>query len=631
MARRARDIEPVSMPHLIHRWWRLAQGAGKGADPATRKHTNKRLRAAVIVVAVMALALGGRLAYLQVFRAEELASVATAFRSTSYVQQAKRGDILDAKGTVLASSVPRYNVRADQVALQQYVWHYPKDSERIRAVGPAAAAQRLAPVLGMDEAQLGGMLRGRDQSNQWALIASGLTSEQWQKVAALRISGIYSERYMQREYPDGSTAGNVLGYVSQSAEDPTVRGRAGIERQMDAVLAGHDGSTSVQVGPNGTEFPDSEHVQVKAEDGRNVYLTINADMQRVAEESLAANLQRTGSTWGAAVVLEIGTGRVLVLADTNSPNPGKLDATDVKNWGTRSISAVYEPGSVGKLITVAAAIDQGKVTPTSLFPVASTRKMPNGEVIADDAPHASANMTVAGIIAKSWNTGTVQVGDLISDKERFQYIEKFGLGSKTGIELPAESAGILRPYQEWGQRDHYTTMFGQAIATTTIQLAQFVAVFGQDGVRIPPRIVDGYDDEAGIYTPTVMGESRQVVSAHTAQLMRQIMQQTTQPGGTGGRRALVPGYNVGGKTGTGENAGESGALTNRAGTWVSLVPAEDPKIAIAVVSYKENGTVFGSTGSAPVASDIATFAMREMKVAPSKVPLFKYPWYESEM
>ena len=626
MPRIVQPPQPVAFSSLMHAFWRDAQGSGKGPDLRVRQRTNRRLRAVIVITLIVVALLVLRLFYLQVFRADALAQVAAQFRSTTSVEQAQRGKILDSKGTVLAVSLPRYNVRADQVALQDYVVYADDDEEIIEAVGPAAAAQLLAPVLKIDEAELGGMLRGVDSSNQWALISSGLTSEQWQEVADLDIHGIYPERLMQRQYPDGTTAGSLLGFVSQSEDDATIRGRAGIEQQMDAVLAGYDGKTQMEVGPYGTVFPDTERVTEPAVDGRDVYLTIDSDLQRTAEDSINTVVQRVGGSWGSAVVIEIGTGRVLALADTGSPDPSKLDSTAVSNWGTRSISSVFEPGSVGKLVTLAAALDQGKVTPTTRFTVATKIEMPNGEIIGDSSPHATEDLTVAAIIAQSLNTGTVQMGDLLSDEVRFDYIQRFGFGSKTGIDLPAESGGILRPYQEWGQRDHYTTMFGQGYAVTALQMAQMVAVFGQDGVLIPPRIVDGYQDDAGIYTPTVMGESRQVIKSETAQTVLNVMQGITQPGGGAERYGKVPGYNVAGKTGTAENAGASGGLTDTAATFVGLVPAEDPKIAVAVVIYKENSVVYGSIAAAPVFSEISAFAMREMKVPPSTVPLYKYPW-----
>ena len=628
MENRSRVSEHESILGALIAYGRRMQGSGTGPDLQVRKATNRRIKTIVAIIAAAAILLSLRLVDLQVVRADTLADVATRFRSTTYTQQAKRGSITDSKGTILAISVPKYNVRADQVNLQQYVW-YGSDGKKIRGVGPAAAARQLAPVLDMDEAELGGILRGSDQSNRWQLVASGLSSEEWEKVAALDIKGIYSERYMERNYPGGTAAANLLGFVSQNEQDSTVRGRAGIEQEMDSILAGRDGSTSVQVGPNGTEFPDSEVVQTKAVDGRDVQLTIDADLQRVAQTSLQEVVKKNSGAWASSVAIEIGTGRVLAMADSDSISSDQLKEGNVGNWGIRALSSVYEPGSVGKLITLAAALEEGKIEPTSLFTVSTPMRMPNGEVISDATPHPTEKMTVAGIIAQSLNTGTVQFGDLLDDKTRYGYIQKFGWGENTGIDLPGENAGILRPYTEWGNRDHYTTMFGQGVAVTTVQLAQMVAVFGQKGVLIPPRIVDGYEDESGIYTPNVMGKSEQVISQETAQTVLNIMQGSSFQGGTASP-SKVDGYNMAAKTGTAENPDAHGNLTNSVSTFVSLIPAENPKIAIATVMYKEGSTAYSSTSTGVVNKAIAEFAMREMKVPPSTVPLYKYPWYEGE-
>ncbi|MCI6574210.1 MAG: penicillin-binding protein 2 [Actinomycetaceae bacterium] len=609
-------------------WWQRAQGSGKGADHAARVTTNRRLRITVIIVLVMALLLGGRLLYLQVIRAPALADVAKDFRTASYKQQALRGDIVDTQGTVLATSVPRYNVRADQVALEDYV-SYSEDGKTIVGVGPAAAAKKLAPVLGVDEARLGGTLLGPrgENTNQWALIASGLSSDQWQKVKDLGIHGIYPERYMERIYPNGNTAGNVLGYVGQSADDELVRGRAGIESSMDKTLAGQDGSISAEVGPYGTTFPDSERVTKKAVDGREVQLTLDADIQRAAQDAVDAQVKKTHATWGTAVVLEIGTGAILTLADSASPDPSQLNKTSTENWGARSVSSAVEPGSVGKLMTLAAAIDQQKVTPLTPVTVASNMTMPNGEEISDADNHATETMTVAGGLAKSYNTAMVQVGDTISDQVRYSYLQKFGLGKPTGIELPAETSGLLRPYDQWGSRDHYMTMIGQALSVNTLQLAQMVAVFGQQGTLIPPHIVQGYEDESGVYTPTVVGTAQRVVSKETAQTMLQVMQGVTRDGATAGKLGRIAGYNVAGKTGTGENADSSGALTNTVTSFVGIVPADSPRVAIAVTLYFQGSYVPGA--AVPVFQKIGEYTMRDLKVSPSTQPLFEYPWYPS--
>ncbi|MFC5369920.1 peptidoglycan D,D-transpeptidase FtsI family protein [Arcanobacterium bovis] len=593
-----------------------------------RTTTNRRLRAIIAIILAMAVLLVGRLVVLQVIQADQLSSLARDFRSRSYTQEALRGDILDSNGDVLATSVPRYNVRVDQVAIKDYK-RYNENGDVI-GTGATAAAAELAPVLKEDQATLGGRLLGGDKKTHWGLIKSGLTPDEWRKISELNIHGIFPERYMQRVYPNGSVAGSVLGYVGQTKEDPHSQGRAGIEQSLNDVLKGTDGKLTVEVGPDGTIFPQGEIVDTPAKDGRDVKLTINRDLQKVAQDAVDKSVSRFGAKWGSAVVVEIGTGRVLALADSASPNPGKLNETDPKNWGSRAVSSIVEPGSTGKIITYSAAINEGKISPLSVFTVPAAYKTSTGEVINDVENHATARMTAAGIIALSYNTGLVQIGQLVDDKKRFEYMKAFGIGEKTGIELPAEEAGLFDDYTKWDRRSRFTTMFGQAYAVTPVQLVQIAAIVGSKGVKNPIHIVDGTFDENGTYQPTVVKEAQRVISEQTSDTILKMMQGVTQKGSTG-QLAAVAGYNVAGKTGTAQVINGAGKTTALVGTFTGLIPAENPKIAVAVVIYTGHEPGFGGVIAAPVFADIGEFAMRQMKVPPSTVPLYKYPWYESEM
>ncbi|WP_124055003.1 peptidoglycan D,D-transpeptidase FtsI family protein [Arcanobacterium ihumii] len=619
--------------HLSHSGPNARQGQNASAQEVNsvryaRATTNRRLRAIIAIILVMAVLLAGRLVFLQVLQADKLSSLAREFRTRSYTQEALRGDILDSNGDVLATSVPRYNVRVDQVAIKDFK-QYNDDGEVI-GTGAAAAAALLAPILKEDQATLGGRLLGGEKKSHWGLIKSGLTPDEWRKINDLNIHGIFPERYMQREYPNGTVAGTILGYVGQTEDDPHPQGRAGIEQSLNDVLKGVDGKLTVEVGPDGTIFPQGEISDTPAVDGRKIKLTINRDMQKVAQDAVDKSVGRFGAKWGSAVVIEIGTGRVLALADSASPNPGKLNEADPKNWGSRSVSSVVEPGSTGKIVTYSAAINEGKINPLSVFTVPSQYKTSTGEVINDVEQHATVRMTAAGIIALSYNTGLVQIGQLIEDKKRFEYMKAFGLGSKTGIELPAEEPGLLNDYTKWDRRSKFTTMFGQAYAVTPIQLAQVGSIVGSKGVKNPIHIVDGTYDEKGNYKPTVVDKAQQVISPETSDTILKMMQGVTQKGSTG-QLAAVPGYNVAGKTGTAQVINSAGKTTALVGTFTGLIPAENPKIAVAVVVYTGHEPGFGGVIAAPVFADIGEFAMRQMKVPPSSVPLYKYPWYENEL
>ncbi len=607
---------------------RRGLGSGKGPDRAARKVTNRRMRATAVVVMVLAAILGLRLVYLQVVQASTLAETAREFRWRTYPLEAKRGDIVDANGAVLATSLERYNVRADQTEIADFVTR--DDEGNITGAGAAAAAKILAPLLKADPAELGGLLLGGETKSKWQLIASDISPEEWREINALGIRGIYPERFMQRQYPNGTTAGTVVGYLGQTEESDTPSGRAGIEQQYDTLLSGTPGMLQYEVAAGGAVFPNSERRETPAVDGGSVHLTIDADLQKATEDALNKAVAEQRAEWGTAVVIEVGTGRVLALADSNSPDPANLSASDPADWNSRAVSAVVEPGSTGKVVTYSAAINEGTITPLDLFLVSTPMQMPNGEVIRDNDDHPAERLTVAGTLAKSYNTGLVQIGDTLEDAVRYRYMTDFGLGSRTGIELPGESGGVVYPYEDWGGRTHYTTMFGQAWSATTLQLGQMMSVIANKGVYIPLHIVDGVQSVDGEYTATAVGESRQVITEESAHTMLDMMQAVTDPYSTGWL-ARVEGYNVAGKTGTAQVPDATGALTKRAGTFVGTIPAEDPKIIFASIVYNAAGAGYGGDTAAAVFSGTAQFAMRQMKVAPSQVPLVRLPWTEAEL
>lgn len=608
--------------------FRLGLGSGQGPDPHARAVTRKRLTSITALVLGIAILLSFRLIYLQVVQADTLSETAREFRSRSYPLEAKRGDIFDAHGAVLATSLERYNVRVDQTEIVDYISR--DEFGMIDGAGAAAAARKLIPYVTMDQAELGGFLMGGEKKSQWQLLVSDISPEEWREINALGIRGIYPERFMQRQYPNANTAGTVLGYLGQTEESSTPEGRAGIEQSFNSVLAGTPGSVQFEVGPSGTVFPNSERYETPAVDGGDVHLTIDRDLQRAAQDALDDVVSGSGAEWGTAIVIEVGSGRVLALADSNSPDPANLAATDPKHWNSRAVSAIVEPGSTGKVVTYATALNEGAVEPLDLFLVSTPMEMPNGEVIRDNDSHPAEMMTVAGTLAKSYNTGLVQIGDLVPDETRYQYQLDFGLGQKTGIELPGEQAGLVHPVENWGSRERYTTMFGQSWSATTLQLGQMMSVIANDGALIPIHIVDGVESLDGEYTPGTVGESRQVITPETADEMLAMMQAVTDSYSTGWR-VRVDGYNVAGKTGTAQVPDETGALTKRAGTFVGAIPAEDPQIIVASIVYNAGGAGYGGDTAAVVFSQTAEFAMRQQKIPPSTDELVRLPWTETEL
>ena len=592
---------------------------------SVRNSLVSRLRIIVLIFAIGIALLGVRLVDLQIVRADTLSETAIQFRSRTYTIPAERGQIIDSNGNLLAVSRDRYNVAVNQNLVESYV-RYDEEGD-IVGRGAPEAAKVLSPILDIEEARLAGILYGGEEKRSWVYLARDISPEVWRQINSYGIPGIEPEQFMRREYPNGRVGASILGFTGEDGEGGA-GGQAGIERTMDEHLTGVDGSLTVEISRSGAVIPTGRNIESPAEHGSTVTLTTDVDLQFALDEALQSSVEAQGGEWGSAVAIEVGTGRVLALSDTHVFDPAKPDSGG--SVGSRAVQAPVEPGSSGKLMTFATALDQDTIDPLMLFETSSTITMPNGETIRDNTPHPVENLTVAGTLAKSYNTGLIQIGDTVPDDVRFEYMQSFGIGQRTGIELPAESSGIFADYTTWGPRERYTTMFGQAYALTTVQLGQMVATIANGGVRTDLHIVESITHPDGTVEPTIVEEPVRVIEEETADDMLGLMQAVTERGSTG-YYARIDGYNVAGKTGTAQMPDDSGRLNDRVGTFVGVVPAEDPQIAVAVVVYNGDGPGYGSETAAPVFGEFGAFAVRHLGIPPSQTPLVQYPWDDTEL
>lgn len=568
----------------------------------------RRRRAIGALVLTVFLVFGGRLVWVQAVEGDELAEEARNSRLRTSPIDAPRGDILDADGELLATSVERYNVGVNQRLVASF--EQKDDDGEVVGTGAVAAAKLLAPLLGVDAAELGAQLVG---DSTFVYLAKGLTPEQWHEIDALGIPGIEPERVTERVYPNGTTAGNVLGYVGREGS-----GLAGLELVYDDELTGTPGRILREIGNNGQVIPTGTREETPAEPGHTLNTSIDRDLQYHAQDVLDQQVDRFGAAWGAAVVMEVETGRVLALVDSDAVDPNNYQDWPEEARGSRAVTSPFEPGSTGKVYTFAAALDQGVITPESVFTVPSTIVTPNGQRISDTYDNATEQRTATGILTNSSNTGTVQIGDLMTDDLRYDYMRRFGLGAPTGIELPGESSGVLREPDQWDGRTRYTTMFGQGYSLTLLQNTAAMATIGNGGEKVTPRLVDGLTDAGGRFHEAAEPETERVVSEDAADDLIAMMESVMHEGT--GKLAQVDGYRVAGKTGTAEIVDGSGGLGARAATFVGLAPAEDPEIAIGVVVYKPAGDGYGSVVAGPVFGDVMRFALHQRGIAPSTTP-----------
>lgn len=589
--------------------------------PRARENLHRRNIVAVIFLSVF-LVFAGRLVQVQALMGPRLAEEALNSRLRTYTVQAPRGNIVDVNGEVLATSVQRYNVGVNQRKVATFR-HVAVDDDGVKVVlgtGAEEAADLLAPLLGRDPAELGAEMVG---DSTFVYLAKGLTPSQWRDIRALGIPGIEPESVTERVYPNGSTAGNILGFVKREGSD--LIGNAGIEYVFDQDLHGINGQETVEIGNGGQVIPTGTQEVTEGEAGDTIRLTIDRDVQHVAQQAVDEAAARYGAPWAGIAVMEVGTGRLVVLADSGSVDPGNVTATPERSRGARSVSAPYEPGSTGKLLTVAAAIDEGVVDPLTTFTVPEQMTI-DGQAFRDHDPgHPTQEMTVAGILATSSNVGTVLVGNLMEDSHRYQYMRDFGFGTRTGIELPGESPGLMSEPDVWDGRTRMTTMFGQGYAVTLAQNVAMVATLGNGGVYVPPTLVAAIEHADGSVTVPEAPEGHRAVSEETSETMISMMEGVVQEGGTA-TRAAIDGYRVAGKTGTAQTADGSGRLNAVVANFVGLVPADAPRFAVAVAIYKPSTGFYGGIIAAPVFKSVAEFALHDAGVTPSTGDPTMYPW-----
>ncbi len=544
------------------------------------------------VLALLAV-YSGRLIQVQGLEGPALATEALDLRLNTISIPGDRGDILDTNGVVLATSVERYNIVANQEQVAQ--WKAGPDS-----VSEAAAL--LSPLIGIPAPELGAKMLG---VRQFVYLAKGVAPDVYREVMDLGISGISGERTTERVYPAGSTAGNLIGFVGAEGY-----GQAGFEQTFDEALAGEAGSETYEQGARGQRIPSGEDDLVPAVPGQDLTLTIDRDLNYMSQQALDEQMAATGAEWGVVEIIDVRTGEILALADSGSVDPNDPGSPTA----SRAAASVYEPGSTAKVIAMAAILETGLATPTSQYLVPYTFAVPNGQSFKDSHEHPELKLTLNGILAESSNTGTVMVGSQLPTQVRHDYLTKFGFGTTTGVGLPGESAGLLHTAEDWDGRTEYAVLFGQGVGVTTLQATQVYATLANGGVRIQPHLVSGVTGPDGIFHATELAEPQQVVSEQTADTLVQMLESAVVEG-TGGN-AAVPGYRIAGKTGTSQ-AFEGGGVIKNVASFIGIAPADDPRIVVNVTLYDPKTSIYGGAVAAPVFSEVAGYALQYLGIPPS--------------
>ncbi|MDK8803224.1 penicillin-binding protein 2 [Dermabacter hominis] len=573
---------------------------GTKARPRNGYEPFRRHRVIVALMLIAALAISGRLVWIQGLNSAQLAAEARANRLHTERVPALRGDILDSDGQVLATSTERYRIIVDQRQMP----NYREKSQNAEVKGVKAVAMELSPLLSMSVDELEQKLTGK---SGYTVLAKDVSPEVEAAVKQLKIGGVTSERVAERLYPAGQVAGNIVGFTGS---DGTAL--AGAELSFDKILRGTDGERQYERGAGGQLIPSAKVHEKEAIDGESIELTIDRDLQYRAQEILAQRVKDFGGSGGSAVVIDPRTGHVLALADYPTYDPNDPGAADAQYRGNQSISNVFEPGSTGKLFTVASVINEGKAKVDDKFTI-PYRKEFGGESIKDSHEHPVLHDTLAGVLKHSSNVGTVEVSRRISNEKREEYLRGFGFGARTNIGLPGESAGILHAAKDWRGRTQYAVAFGHGYAVTPLQVTSAVGTFGNDGVHIEPRIVKGRVSKDGSFTPEPKGDHTRVVSSETAATMRALMDNDVDDDGKAA--GSVEGYPVGGKSGTAQVPG--GTYTS---SFISMAPMDDPQLVVGVFVYGVRGFKSGSIVAGPAVSELLGYALQRRGIAPSGTP-----------
>ena len=547
---------------------------------------NPRRRAGILLVFVLIVftVFAGRLLEIQAFRGDALAAAAVDQRTTTVTVLADRGDILDARGVPLAITVESRHVTVDQTLVAD----------------PLATAQAIAAVLGTPAGPLVERLTG---DRRFAYVVKDITPEQWRQIDELGLVGIYSERALERVYPSGDVAANVVGFVGGEAGG----GLAGIEYAMDDRLGGIDGWRTFER-VSGVAIPGSAETVEAPQPGSPVQLTIDRDIQYVAQRALANEVMATGAESGSIVVMDPRTGDILALAAVPTFDANDPGAADEANRGNRAITDVFEPGSTSKVITVAAVLEEGGADANTMFDIPPTLDR-GGKTFHDATDHGGYQWDLATILAQSSNIGTILAAETVPEDTVFSYFEKFGIGQPSGVGLPGESPGYLPPMDTWSATTFPTMAFGQGFSVNAIQMADVFSTIANDGVRMPARII------ADPAVPS--GEGVRVVSERTAKTIREMLERVVADGGTA-PMAGIPGYRVGGKTGTAQVIDpECGCYDgDTIGSFIGMAPIEDPELVIAVTIVKPKVTQMGGELAGPVFREVMTYALQAQRVAP---------------
>jgi cell division protein FtsI (penicillin-binding protein 3) len=540
------------------------------------------------------LVISARLVYLQFSQNEALANRARQQQQNAIETSPQRGELLDRQERQLARSVQTVSLFLDPDGLDAATLDH--------------NAQQLGKSLGLKQASLAKEFHDAAAAKKrFIWIARRLDADFANKIVELNLPGVQTQLESKRYYPNGSLAAHVLGYVGLDG-----KGLGGVEQFYNAKISGEAGKLVVEKDANGKAY---ESYEIASKPGQTVVLTIDQTIQYHAEQALQAAVQRSRAKSGTVIVLDPRSGEILALANAPTFDPNKVSEAKPETRSNWALQNIYEPGSTFKVVAFSAALEKQLAKVDDRIDCQMGAITVAGRVIHDHHPFGS--LTIAEALAKSSNVAAIKLGLRVGDPTMYDYIKRFGFGSKTGIELPGETNGILRKVERWQPSSIGSIAIGQEVGVTPVQMVSAFGALANDGVRVSPHLIREVRDAGGNVVYRAQPEQRRVISAETAIALRGMLEGVTLNGTA--KKAQLDGYSAAGKTGTAQKIDpktKAYSATKFVGSFVGFAPVSNPQVAIIVVIDEPAGAYHGGDVAAPIFREVAEQVLPALNVMP---------------
>ncbi|RAV16204.1 cell division protein FtsI [Mycolicibacterium sp. GF69] len=596
--------------------------AGTGLRSASFVFRHRVGNAAIFIVLIVA---AGQLFNLQVPRADGLRAEAASQLKVTDVDKAVRGAIVDRDNDKLAFTIEARALTFQPVKVREQL-----EEARAKSGEAPAPEARLREIAAEVSSRLNNKpdaatVLKKLKSNETFVYLARAVDPAIAGAITTKFPEVGSERQDLRQYPGGSLAANVVGGIDWDGH-----GLLGLEDSLDAVLAGTDGSITYDRGSDGVVIPGSYRNRHDAVDGSTVMLTLDDDIQFYVQQQVQQAKNLSGAKNVSAVVLDAKTGEVLAMANDNTFDPSQdIGRQQDRQLGNPAVSSPYEPGSVNKIITAASVIEDGLSNPDEVLQVPGSIHM-GGVTVGDAWEHGTMPYTTTGVFGKSSNVGTLMLAQRLGPERFFEMVRKFGLGQRTGVGLPGESAGLVPPIDQWSGSTFANLPIGQGLSMTLLQMTGMYQTIANDGVRIPPRIVKTTIAPDGTRTDEPRPEGVRVVSPQTARTVRQMLRATVQRDPMGvqqgtGSQASIEGYQISGKTGTAQQINPACGCYYDDVYWITfagIATTDDPRYVVGLMMDNPHRTADGQPGTtaAPLFHNIASWLLQRENVPLSPDP-----------